>query len=199
MSPSSQDNVDGKDQAVRVYSLNFPNEKNEDRQSYDTFLINGAIVSVVGVYDGHGGPWTSEYISQALPAAIQQYIQNTAAAYSSTPDILISSFQQVDRGIVEPVEAIFTPVLSSTRYNLPFARQRNDIAKKAVVEQMLQDQTRLELALRAKSGSTALVAYIDRTDIHVANLGDCRVGKSQTWASSMPILWTCRELRDCYF
>ncbi|KAK8122296.1 protein serine/threonine phosphatase 2C [Apiospora sp. TS-2023a] len=174
MLPSSQENLDDKDQAVLAYSSNCPNEKNEDRQSDDTFFVNGAPVRVLGVYDGHGGPWTSEYVIRALPVSIQQHIENVVPASSSIPNILVTPFEQVDRGIVEPMEATFSPVLSTIRYNLPFARRRNDIAKKAVVEQMLQDQTLLELALRAKSGSTALIAYIDRTDIHVANLGDCR-------------------------
>ncbi|KAK7914617.1 protein phosphatase 2C family protein [Apiospora marii] len=174
MLPTSQGNLNDKDQVVLVYSSSRPNEKNEDRQYDDTFLLNGAPVRVLGVYDGHGGPWTSEYISRALPATIQQHIENAATVSSWIPNILVSSFEQVDRGIVELAEAIVAPVLSSIRYNLPFARQRNDVAKKAAVEQMLQYQTRLELALRAKSGSTALVAYIDQTDIHVANLGDCR-------------------------
>lgn len=183
MLPASQANLNDIDQELLIYSFNCPNEKNEDRHSDDTFFLNGVHVRVLGVYDGHGGPWTSEYISRALPAAIQQHVENAEAASSSIPDALISPFKKVDGGIVKPVEAIFAPLLSSIRYNLPFSRQRNDIAKKAVIEQLLQDESRLELALRAKSGSTALVAYIDRTDIHVANLGDCRAGKLPTWAS----------------
>ncbi|KAK8064951.1 protein phosphatase [Apiospora phragmitis] len=176
MLPSSADHLDNNDQAVLVYSSKRPNEKNEDRDSDDTFFVHGALFRIVGVYDGHGGPWTSEHISRALPGAIQENIQHAAAVSLSIPNILASSFEQVDRSIVEPVETIFTPVLSGIRYNLPFTRRRNDTAKKAVIEQMLQDQTQLETALRAKSGSTALVAYIDRTDIHVANVGDCRAG-----------------------
>ncbi|KAK8016302.1 hypothetical protein PG993_014491 [Apiospora rasikravindrae] len=182
MLPSSTDNPGDNDQAVLVYSSNRPNEKNEDRSSDDTFFVNGTIFRIVGVYDGHGGPWTSEYMSRALPGAIRQNIQDAAAAaaaaaaaeFSSIPKIMASSFEQVDRSILESAETIFAPVLSSTRYNIPFMRQRNDIAKKAAVEQMLQDQNHLDIVLRAKSGSTALVAYIDRTDIHVANVGDCR-------------------------
>ncbi|KAK7985054.1 hypothetical protein PG996_005706 [Apiospora saccharicola] len=122
--------MDDKDHAVLAYSSNRPNEKNEDRQSDDSFLLNGAPVRVLGVYDGHGGPWTPEYVSHVLPAVIQQHIENAAAASPSIPGILISSFKQVDRNIVEPVEAKFAPVLPSTPYNLTFARRRNDIAKK---------------------------------------------------------------------
>ncbi|KAK8074901.1 hypothetical protein PG997_009564 [Apiospora hydei] len=168
------DNLGDNDQAVLVYSSNRPNEKNEDRNSDDTFFVNGALFRIVGVYDGHGGPWTSEYLSRALPGAIQQSIQDAGAAASSIPNIMASSFEQVDRSIIESAETIFAPVLSSLRYNLPFTRQRNEIAKKAAVEEVLQTQSHLDTALRAKSGSTALVAYIDRTDIHVANVGDCR-------------------------
>ncbi|KAK7962392.1 protein serine threonine phosphatase 2C [Apiospora aurea] len=107
-----------------------------------------------------------------LPSAADNLGDNDQAVlvYSSS----CPNEKNEDRSIIESAETIFAPVLSSIRYNLPFTRQRNEIAKKAAVEEVLQDQNHLDTALRAKSGSTALVAYIDRTDIHVANVGDCR-------------------------
>ncbi|KAK6820650.1 protein serine threonine phosphatase 2C [Apiospora arundinis] len=174
MSPSSIDISHESDQAILVYTSNLPNEKNEDRHSDDTFYAHNVPVRVLGVYDGHGGPWTSEYISHALPKVIKHNIQHARAGSSSIPDRLIRSFEQIDQEIVESVETRFAPVLSSTRYNIPFARQRNDRAKRSVVDLMLQDQNHLDMAMRAKAGSTALVACIDQTDIHVANVGDCR-------------------------
>lgn len=175
---------DSSTQAGLVYSSNRPNDKNEDRQSDNTFFAQNVPIRVVGVYDGHGGPWTAEYIARALPKAIQLSIRHTKAGPSSIPDRLIHSFEQVDRDIVERLETTFAPVLSSTRYNLPFARQRNDRAKKTIVSQMLENKTHSDMALRAKAGSTALVACIDQTDIHVANVGDCRAGTS--YPSSFP-------------
>ncbi|KAK7983922.1 hypothetical protein PG989_011324 [Apiospora arundinis] len=174
MSPSSIDISHESDQAILVYTSHLPNEKNEDRHSDDTFYAHNVPVRVLGVYDGHGGPWTSEYISHALPKVIKHNIQHARAGSSSIPDSLIRSFENIDQEIVESVETRFAPVLSSTRYNIPFARQRNDRAKRSVVDLMLQDQNHLDMAMRAKAGSTALVACIDQTDIHVANVGDCR-------------------------
>ena len=50
--------------------------------------------------------------------------------------------------------------------------------KQKAVDDLLEQSTLVDAALRARAGSTALVAVISPKFIHIANVGDCRAGKN---------------------
>lgn len=50
--------------------------------------------------------------------------------------------------------------------------------KQKAVDDLLEQSTLVDVVLRARAGSTALVTTIGPQYIHVANVGDCRAGKN---------------------
>jgi hypothetical protein len=84
----------------------------------------------------------------------------------SVAELITSSFVEVDSSITEGLR-IFKPYL---------ARILPRLVKQKVIDEKLRRGDIKELALRARSGSTALVAVIDEEYITLANVGDCRAG-----------------------
>lgn len=58
---------------------------------------------------------------------------------------------------------------------------RTKARKQKAVDDLLEQSTLVDVVLRARAGSTALVAVIGPKYIHVANVGDCRAGKNHSW------------------
>jgi serine/threonine protein phosphatase PrpC len=87
----------------------------------------------------------------------------------SISTILEKSFVDVDDSITGPLQQSFKSSISWTKTK---ARKQ-----KAVDDLLEQNGTLVELALRARGGSTALVTVISPNNIHVANVGDCRAGE----------------------
>jgi serine/threonine protein phosphatase PrpC len=87
----------------------------------------------------------------------------------SISTVLEKSFVDVDNSITGPLQQSFKSSLSWTKTN---AR------KQKAVDDLLEQNALVDLALRARAGSTALVTVIGPKYIHVANVGDCRAGKN---------------------
>jgi serine/threonine protein phosphatase PrpC len=117
---------------------------------------------------GHGDHHCSEFVSRALPAEIARNSEKYPGRSISA--ILEKSFVDVDDSITGPLQQCFKSSISWTKTK---ARKQ-----KAVDDLLEQNGTLVDLALRARAGSTALVAVISPEHIHVANVGDCRASKN---------------------
>jgi len=148
--------------SYEVFTSNRPNAKDEDRSSETSLRNNQSEMTIIGVYDGHGGHHTSSYVSTMLPEMISNSIRNNGG--SSITEILREAFIQVDDRIVRPFKERF-----QWHMRIPIKRLR-----RKMVDETLRREVSKEVALRARSGSTALVAVIDPEYIHLANVGDCR-------------------------
>ena len=116
---------------------------------------------------GHGGQYCSEYISQALPLEIAGNFEKYPG--KSIPDILEKSFVNVDNSITGTLQESFKSSISWTK---------TKARKQKAVDDLLEQSTLVDVVLRARAGSTALVTAIGPKYIHVANVGDCRAGKN---------------------
>ncbi|KAJ3279371.1 hypothetical protein HK104_001517 [Borealophlyctis nickersoniae] len=119
----------------------------------------------VGVFDGHHGPATAEYISYAIPTAIfsNPTLSSTESLDTSAAVRALSdTFESVDKSIISSFQSDF-------RLILPLATS-NMIATK------LEDPDVRVRAERAKSGSTALGVYVVGGVMYTVNVGDCRAG-----------------------
>lgn len=115
---------------------------------------------------GHGGKLCSDFISKALPESI--FINLKDGNGSISDEILTASFAQVDKTLMQSVHDHFGTIL-----HWPMPKK---IRQKAI-DSKLQEERIKEVVLRARSGSTALVAVVEPQLIHLANVGDCRAGK----------------------
>lgn len=122
---------------------------------------------IAGVFDGHGGPQTADYLSKFLPEEILQSIPFNASP-ETISEKLISIFESFDNRILEDFTRTFHRLLRipihALRLNQIGHKLRNDPAARMIAD-------------RAKSGSTALIAFIDRGNVYLANTGDCRAGE----------------------
>ncbi|KAF2434360.1 protein serine/threonine phosphatase 2C [Tothia fuscella] len=154
----------GSKNAPKVYTCNLPNAKNEDRYSQYVVRRDGSDITILGVYDGHGGSACAEYISKALPERIAAMLERNKNI--SVEECLKSSFIGVDDSILEDLHHTFR---SYVTWPLP-----RSVRQKIIDRKLKESESAREIALRAKDGSTALVAIIEGEWIIVGNVGDCR-------------------------
>ncbi|KIM71707.1 hypothetical protein PILCRDRAFT_16801, partial [Piloderma croceum F 1598] len=119
--------------------------------------------TVVGVFDGHGGPYTAEYLSQHLLSEILEAIP-PHSLHDIVPEKLQAIFDAFDAKILSNVTENF-------RFSLkvPVERIRQNLISKKLCQGGIRDAVE-----RAKSGATALVAYVEEAMLYLANTGDCR-------------------------
>lgn len=106
-----------------------------------------------------------EYISNILPSTLAHKLSHDES--KSTAEHLAACFSDIDKSLIESLRERFKllltiPMPGSVRQKLIDAKLQNDVPKEA--------------ALRARSGSTALIAVIEDDCITFANVGDCRAG-----------------------
>ncbi|KAK7059174.1 hypothetical protein VNI00_001801 [Paramarasmius palmivorus] len=131
----------------------------EDRFSVSIGTEDGNTVVIMGVYDGHGGSETAEYIAQELPPRIATSLGPTPAKDEMA--VIVEQFQTLDREI----QTTFRKSFGFTR-SMPFKNQ--------IINHLLSQESYRLNALRAKAGSAALIARINAKAIQLANVGDCR-------------------------
>lgn len=122
---------------------------------------------VAGVFDGHGGAHTAEYLRKNLPEEILKTIPLNASS-ETISEALLHIFESFDNRILSDFTETFHRFLripiQALRLNQIGRKLEHDPAARAVVD-------------RAKSGSTALIAFIERGNVYLANTGDCRAGE----------------------
>ncbi|KAL0578508.1 hypothetical protein V5O48_003501 [Marasmius crinis-equi] len=131
-----------------------------DRPIEDRFSLSDTENGLVcGVYDGHGGSETADYISKELPNRIAAALKK--ADKQDRSQRVIDACLQLDREIHES----FTSTFSFLR-SLPFQDH--------ILSSLLNRDHICIKAQRAKAGSTALVACISSGHVELVNVGDCR-------------------------
>ncbi|KAJ8083766.1 hypothetical protein PM082_002532 [Marasmius tenuissimus] len=132
-----------------------------DRPVEDRFSLsheNGVVIC--GVYDGHGGSETADYISKELPGRITTALENEENTQLHSQR-LIDECLKLDREIHESFAKTFRFLRS-----VPFREQ--------ILSTLLSQSRALLAAQRAKAGSTALLARISSGHVELMNVGDCR-------------------------
>jgi hypothetical protein len=128
--------------------------------------LHEEIFTYVASPTGHGGPHTAEYLSQALlPEILESIPPHTPR--DVVPEKLQAVFDTVDTRILSNFTDNFRHTLQVPIQSI----RQNFIAKK-----LCEDNIRSSVEC-AKSGSTALVAYVERNVLYLANTGDCRAGQ----------------------
>jgi hypothetical protein len=128
--------------------------------------LHEEIDTYVASQTGHGGPHTAEYLSQALlPEILESIPPHTSR--DVVPEKLRAVFDTVDARILSNFTDNFRHTLQVPIQSI----RQNFIAKK-----LCEDNIRSSVEC-AKNGSTALVAYVERNVLYLANTGDCRAGQ----------------------
>lgn len=111
--------------------------------------------------EGHGGAHAAEYLSKMLLPDIVQAIPPDVS--DGIPEKLLAVFEAFDAKLLADFTDRFDNSLKIPIHKL---RQKH-IAKK------LLDADNRAAVDRAKSGTTALVAYLIESTLYLANTGDC--------------------------
>ncbi|NXJ82674.1 PPM1L phosphatase, partial [Trogon melanurus] len=90
---------------VAVYSIQGRRDHMEDRFEVITDLVNKTHPSIFGIFDGHGGEATAEYVKSRLPEVLKQHLQdyekdkeNSVLSYQT---ILEQQILSIDREMLE--------------------------------------------------------------------------------------------------
>jgi serine/threonine protein phosphatase PrpC len=118
-------------------------------------------------HPGHGGKHCAEYISKTLPQILARNL--TKNEHIPVAERITSSFVEVDYSITKGLRDSFKPFLT---WSMPRSMRQK------VIDTKLQYGDIKEIALRARSGTTALVAVIEEDYITLASVGDCRAGET---------------------
>jgi serine/threonine protein phosphatase PrpC len=116
-------------------------------------------------HSGHGGDCCADYISKTIPQTLTHKLTENKGI--TVAENITSSFIEVDNSIIESLRDNFKSLLV---WPMPKAMRQKAIDGK------LQNGDVKKIALRARSGSTALLAVIEGDYITLANVGDCRAG-----------------------
>ncbi|ELP94982.1 protein phosphatase 2C, putative [Entamoeba invadens IP1] len=108
--------------------------------------------SMVGVYDGHGGPQVSKYLSLEMKKALM----NSSHFATSIQDALKETYLSLDATLKTPQGS----------------KMLNDAVHSELYEKSVLSDTNVNLANTI--GSTALTALFDEYQLTIANVGDCR-------------------------
>mmetsp|Transcript_3174 Transcript_3174/g.4913 ORF Transcript_3174/g.4913 Transcript_3174/m.4913 type:complete len:1196 (+) Transcript_3174:43-3630(+) len=124
--------------------------------------------SLFGVFDGHGGQFTSNFVSQNLPSIVKNELKVLSTApcdshfKSKLKAALTNACIRVDELLSEE---------ERMRVTMRVKNPRQDGRKKEITA---QSGVKVELFTRDCSGSTACVCLINRDVLAVANIGDSR-------------------------
>jgi serine/threonine protein phosphatase PrpC len=114
-----------------------------------------------------GGKDCAEYISKTLPQTLARDLNKNENL--PVAELITSAFIEVDTSLTESLRGNFKPFLTFPMPKL--VRQR-------LINERLQRRDIREIVLRARSGTTALVAVVQEDYITLASVGDCRAGET---------------------
>ncbi|KAF9270007.1 protein serine/threonine phosphatase 2C [Marasmius fiardii PR-910] len=115
---------------------------------------------IFGVYDGHGGNETADYISKELPPRVSASFRESTDEQSHSSNVTDECLE-LDREL----HNAFTKTFGFIR-SLPFQDR--------ILSALLGQHRHRIKAQRAKAGSTALLARISCGCMDLINVGDCR-------------------------
>ncbi|KAF7329869.1 PPM-type phosphatase domain-containing protein [Mycena kentingensis (nom. inval.)] len=136
-------------QQILGFQLSVVQYQPTDRPIEDRLSVDHAESRLLlGVYDGHGGPHTAEYISKSLPKML----------LASSPQDHARIFERLDQSLLHS-----------------FQTQHPHSVVKSLLK-LNRTSPDIESAKLLRSGCTALVLDIDVEEnlVHFANAGDCR-------------------------
>ncbi|KAJ7700363.1 phosphatase 2C-like domain-containing protein [Mycena rosella] len=154
---------------AHVLSFQPTKEPNEDRYLVEEWPLHTGLWRFFAVFDGHGaGTEAVEFVLAALPSAIKSALSTLTSEDISDArieDVLVNCMRHVDMRIQTDFLALFPGVIDDL--------SQDDIHRAIRDPDSVQGHSRIEV-LRARTGTTAVVALVDPTrSIHVASLGDC--------------------------
>ncbi|KAL1662582.1 phosphatase 2C-like domain-containing protein [Schizophyllum commune] len=146
-------------------------EKSQDRVVVEDVEIGGQIWRLRCIFDGHAGNAAVDYIQQSIVPTLRARLAaldaSTPATDSTISAALSSALLAIDDAIGNEARALFPPDLEAL----------SDAQIRAIADDHKDGGSGAnhEKLLRAKSGSTALVALVDPAGerLWVASLGDC--------------------------
>uniref|UniRef100_UPI0035902386 pyruvate dehydrogenase [acetyl-transferring]-phosphatase 1, mitochondrial-like isoform X1 n=1 Tax=Myxine glutinosa TaxID=7769 RepID=UPI0035902386 len=190
-------NHEGLGSLVGLHSNQLPsNTPSEDRRAAAICLFGPG--ALIGVFDGHGGPACAQAVSQRLfpyvsaallPQRTLEELEVAADAGDPVPDLVswlgpvgeVPGRQWAEKRAWS-LRTFWQELLDlETGEGLPphealvtaFKRLDLDISLEAQVHSETAGQSRLARRV-AFSGCTACMAYVDGTDLYIANTGDSR-------------------------
>lgn len=115
---------------------------------------------------GHGGSATAEYLKENLPGRVLDEIPPEVKS-GLAAEQFASLFERFDEEMLSDFRKDFKSLL----------RVPGEALRRWRIGNKLSDGEVLARAQRVKSGSTALIAYVEGSRLFVANAGDCRAGE----------------------
>ncbi|KAI5833631.1 protein serine/threonine phosphatase 2C [Schizophyllum commune Tattone D] len=165
-------------------------EKSQDRVVVEDVEIGGQIWRLRCIFDGHAGNAAVDYIQQSIVPTLRARLAaleaSTPATDSTISAALSSALLAIDDAIGNEARALFPPDLDAL----------SDAQIRAIADDHKDGGSGAnhEKLLRAKSGSTALVALVDPAGerLWVASLGDCTAALCTRQEKGGP--WTVERL-----
>lgn len=119
--------------------------------------------------DGHSSPRCVTHAAQHLPAQLEQAIRNLPASAWTGPH---SSSDPIACALADGIQAYDTALLASFTAAVPAPEQLAGLSDEEIRALVERPEVR-EVALRAASGSTALVVLQVGREVWTATIGDC--------------------------
>jgi pyruvate dehydrogenase phosphatase len=143
------------------------NDPGEDYHSEHS--VNKA--SIVGIFDGHGGPECGALVAKYIGTYVNRYVNSPQSGKISKKHHIMAAlekaFIQLDYDIIHGCLPDFNHQNSWNPFKIS------------------HDYMTIVKALKsAKSGSCALVAYVEGKDVYIASIGDCRAVLGRKYGDS---------------
>jgi len=170
---------------------------NPENCSQDRFLVlqldlPGGQWEFTGVFDGHAGEETVDYLIASLPTIVHELLASAMVNAHGSPlppatvsDLLIKAIYEVDEAITRDIMDLFPGGPEAVA-------KLSDEEINAIVNDFESGGRNNARVLLGMRGSTALVSLIDpkQENLWVASLGDCQAvlgtkGPSGPWKASL--------------
>ncbi|CAM2717281.1 unnamed protein product [Rotaria socialis] len=192
--------------SVKYYEANHlgANNPSEDRQAQARIRMHDPYTYLFGVFDGHGGPWCSDVLSQRLfdyiavslkpPNDLEQIMRQartmTNHNYSHISSLLLQSYHNPCKdmrnskvkkihamNLIKHIEEVYTTFDGD--YTDIIGALENAFIKldRDICAEAIPTETQpfnKGLLQISMAGSCACVALINETDLYIANSGDAR-------------------------
>ncbi|KAJ6488036.1 protein serine threonine phosphatase 2C [Mycena sanguinolenta] len=154
---------------AHVLTFQPGSDPNEDRYLVEEWLLHNGTWKILAVFDGHGaGTEAADFVLATLSGLIKDTLSaltHEEFSAANIDELLARCIRDVDMRIHDDFVALFPGDVSDLSPEEICQAIRDPDSK--------DGHSRVEV-LRARTGTTAIVALIDpKNSIHVASLGDC--------------------------